>query len=108
MMDIEKLAREGHDAYERLAPQFGYETRIDTRKFDPTSPNGRLMMAVYAHIAALVAEEAAKVCEEMRANESVAAAHYAGNFQQAFDYHLQRHAIIADVRDAIRERFKAS
>lgn len=35
-----------HDTYERLAPSFGYETRKETRKFDPTTPNGKLMIAV--------------------------------------------------------------
>lgn len=35
-----------HDTYERLAPSFGYETRADTKQFDPESPNGRLMIAV--------------------------------------------------------------
>jgi hypothetical protein len=35
-----------HDTYERLAPSFGYETRTDTRAFDPKSPNGKLMIAV--------------------------------------------------------------
>lgn len=35
-----------HDTYERLAPQFGYETRPATRKFSPSSPNGQLMRAV--------------------------------------------------------------
>lgn len=39
-------ARLFHDTYERLAPQFGYETRPDTKAFDPESPNGRLMTAV--------------------------------------------------------------
>lgn len=42
----EQLARRFHDSYERLAPSFGYETRKDTRAFDPTTPNGRLMIAV--------------------------------------------------------------
>lgn len=95
MMDIEKLAREAGIHNVSAGSFFGESTMI--------APMGS-----WKRFAALVAEEAAKVCEEMRANESVAAAHYAGNFQQAFDYHLQRHAIIADVRDAIRERFKAS
>jgi hypothetical protein len=40
------LAKQFHSAYERLAPSFGYETRTDTRDFDPDSPNGRLMVAV--------------------------------------------------------------
>lgn len=38
----EELARLFHDTYERLAPQFGYDTREDTKEFDPTSPNGKL------------------------------------------------------------------
>jgi len=41
-----ELAKQFHDAYERLAPQFGYETREDTKEFDPDSPNGKLMAAV--------------------------------------------------------------
>ena len=43
--DIE-LARLFHDTYERLAPDFGYETREDTKQFDPFSNNGRLMIEV--------------------------------------------------------------
>mgnify|MGYP001572067736 CR=1 FL=1 len=35
-----------HETYERLAPQYGYETRPETRVFDPTTPNGMLMLAV--------------------------------------------------------------
>ena len=35
-----------HDTYESLAGQFGYETRIDTRVFNPESDNGKLMIAV--------------------------------------------------------------
>lgn len=46
--EAESLARQFHEAYERLAPQFGYETRTETRQFDPESPNGRLMIAVCA------------------------------------------------------------
>lgn len=45
-----ELATRFHDIYERLAPQFGYETRQDTKHFDPTSPNGQLMQAVAAEI----------------------------------------------------------
>lgn len=39
------LAEKFHEFYEVLAPGFGYETREETRKFDPFSPNGRLMIA---------------------------------------------------------------
>jgi len=47
-MTPEMLARFFHSTYEKLAPQFGYETRQDTRDFDPTTPNGKLMVAVAA------------------------------------------------------------
>jgi hypothetical protein len=39
-----------HETYERLAPSFGYETRPDTRAFDPESKNGRLMLAVMREV----------------------------------------------------------
>ncbi len=42
----EKLARFFHETYEELAPSFGYETRKDTKEFEETTPNGRLMIAV--------------------------------------------------------------
>jgi hypothetical protein len=41
-----EIAKAFHEAYERLAPSFGYETRKDTKAFDPTSANGKLMTAV--------------------------------------------------------------
>lgn len=41
--DIEN-AKLFHDTYESLAPDFGYETRLDTKQFDPFSDNGRLMI----------------------------------------------------------------
>lgn len=44
--DALAIATDFHETYERLAPSFGYETRPDTKKFDPTSKNGRLMLAV--------------------------------------------------------------
>ena len=44
------LASRFHETYERLAPQYGYETRLDTRAFDPASKNGKLMVAACAEI----------------------------------------------------------
>lgn len=41
-----ELAQRFHELYEQLAPQYGYETREDTRQFDARSPNGQLMKAV--------------------------------------------------------------
>jgi len=49
-----------HDTYERLAPDFGYETRKETRAFDPESPNGKLMIAVCAKILVLIEWEYSK------------------------------------------------
>lgn len=46
MVNAAEIAKQFHEAYERLAPEFGYETRVDTRVFDPDSQNGRLMTAV--------------------------------------------------------------
>lgn len=46
------LAEQFHATYELLAPQFGYETRAETRQFDPASSNGKLMIAVCASIIA--------------------------------------------------------
>lgn len=46
MSDGEKLARQFHTLYESMAPGFGYETRTETREFDPESNNGKLMIAV--------------------------------------------------------------
>ena len=43
---LKELPRKFHEAYERLAPTFGYETREDTKEFDADSPNGKLMGAV--------------------------------------------------------------
>jgi hypothetical protein len=45
-MTPEYLAIMFHDIYERLAPNYGYETRKDTKKFNKDSPNGKLMVAV--------------------------------------------------------------
>ena len=45
-MNKENYAKQFHDLYERYAPDFGYETRKDTKQFDPETPNGRLMTKV--------------------------------------------------------------
>lgn len=54
----EQYARLFHDTYERLAPQFGYETRKDTRAFDPESANGKLMIAVCTEVLATARADA--------------------------------------------------
>lgn len=66
-----QLAEMFHDRYERLAPSFGYETRVETRAFDPTSKNGRLMIAVCDEILTwldlrVTADELARLREGLR------------------------------------------
>lgn len=50
--DAETLARAFHEAYERLAPSFGYETRKASAKpwNDVPEDNRRLMIAVCAEL----------------------------------------------------------
>ena len=45
-----ELAVRFHECYERLAPDYGYETREDTKSFDHESKNGKLMVAVCAEM----------------------------------------------------------
>ena len=53
-MTPEQLAREFHETYEHLAPQFGYTPRPETSKpweeIPDDSPNKRLMIAVAGEI----------------------------------------------------------
>lgn len=65
---IEEITRLFHDTYERLAPEYGYETRKDTKEFDPESPNGKLMTAVCGVVAKAVIE---KVGSNIVENEDV-------------------------------------
>jgi hypothetical protein len=45
-----KLACWFHELYEEHAPEYGYETRPETRVFNATTPNGKLMIAVCREI----------------------------------------------------------
>ena len=64
MTNGERWARRFHERYEELAPGFGYETRADTKEFDPLSRNGQLMQAVCADI---IAERDAEIAEWAKA-----------------------------------------
>lgn len=46
-----------HVTYERLAPRLSYETRKETRIFDPESLNGKLMIATCAEIQKAIKED---------------------------------------------------
>ena len=62
MEESKRIARLFHKTYERLAPEFGYKTREDTREFDENSPNGKLMIAVCKEV---VLRELNRAREEM-------------------------------------------
>jgi hypothetical protein len=55
-LEAKAMAIRFHETYERLAPSFGYETRKETRVFDPESPNGKLMIAVCGEVARSLAQ----------------------------------------------------
>ncbi len=54
-----------HTTYERLAPSFGYETRLDTKSFDTNTPNGMLMIAVCKEIIKWQEQKMNKQLKEM-------------------------------------------
>lgn len=54
LMSDDEMARLFHDTYEELAPEFGYVTRDDTHRFDPDSPNGKLMTTVCQRVRAAI------------------------------------------------------
>lgn len=56
-LKIIDIAKMFHDTYERLAPEFGYETREDTKEFDPESANGKLMIAVVDEVISILSED---------------------------------------------------
>lgn len=56
-MNALELAKIFHNTYEDLAPKFGYQTREDTRTFDPNSNNGELMVAVCDKILEVIHQE---------------------------------------------------
>ncbi len=46
-----------HVTYEKLAPQHGYETREETKVFNPESRNGKLMIATCAEVQKAIRED---------------------------------------------------
>jgi len=103
----EQIARLFHDTYERLAPQYGYETRKETRAFDPASPNGRLMISVCSevtsslrsHLSTALAERDAARAELENHKTRLASAIRDGN-----DTANERNALRAELA-GVRERY---
>jgi len=68
-MGDEQVARLFHDTYEKMAPSFGYETRSDTKEFNPQSPNGQLMIAVCKVVSDALTAENAELWKRVEALE---------------------------------------
>ena len=55
--EILEITKKFHDTYEKLASEYAYETREDTRVFDINSSNGKLMYATVNEIISPILEE---------------------------------------------------
>lgn len=55
--EILEIAKEFHDTYEKLASEYTYETREDTKVFDINSNNGKLMYATVNEIVSPILKE---------------------------------------------------
>lgn len=110
----EELARQFHEAYERLAPSFGYETRKESAVpwDDVPEQNRSLMVAVCAEVLSdrvLAAEQHAQAESEtnQRLHERVAMleriAMAAMRYERSFPTDEDRKALIKAVADWKRE-----
>lgn len=59
--EILEITKKFHDTYEKLASEYAYETRKDTRVFDINSNNGKLMYATVNEIVSSILEENKKL-----------------------------------------------
>ena len=93
----EAIARKLHDLYEALAPSYGYETRKDTRDFDPRSPNGQLMIEVCSEVFGELTAEIERLREalEQIANEE--------NYGLAGDWGDKNKCVWDVAREALRQ-----
>lgn len=92
-----ELAKQLHEIYEKLAPSFGYETRDDTKEFDPTTPNGKLMIAVADEIEKSVLSyvEKLKRIAEIEAKAIEDYVQFYNRLIEAFDIPLETMSISA-------------
>ena len=58
--EILEITKEFHDTYEKLASEYTYETREDTKVFDINSNNGKLMYATVNEIVSPILKEMKK------------------------------------------------
>lgn len=59
--EILEITKKFHDTYEKLASEYTYETREDTKVFDINSNNGKLMYATVNEIVSPILKENLKL-----------------------------------------------
>lgn len=64
-IEILEITKKFHDTYEKLASEYTYETREDTKVFDINSNNGKLMYATVNEIVSPILKENKKQKEEI-------------------------------------------
>lgn len=69
--EILEIAKEFHDTYEKLASEYTYETREDTKVFDINSNNGKLMYATVNEIVSPILKENKILKENAENNDKV-------------------------------------
>jgi len=87
--DIEKaypeayrLARRFHELYELTAPMFGYETKKETKEFNPESPNGRLMAWVCFQVVKEEKQALLKLIKEKLITDTTIGQHTINTFNE--------------------------
>ena len=56
-LDLEETTRRFHNVYEKIAKEYGYKTREDTKELDFNSPNGMTMLKTVETITTPYLEE---------------------------------------------------
>lgn len=69
--EILEITKKFHDTYEKLASEYTYETREDTKVFDINSNNGKLMYATVNEIVSPILKENKILRENAENNDKV-------------------------------------
>lgn len=69
--EILEITKEFHDTYEKLASEYTYETREDTKVFDINSNNGKLMYATVNEIVSPILKENKILIDNAENNDKV-------------------------------------
>ena len=67
--EILEITKKFHDTYEKLASEYTYETREDTKVFDINSSNGKLMYATVNEIVSPILKENQELKKQLEENK---------------------------------------